>query len=130
MKKIKRILCLFLSFTIFCFQSMVVVSAEEFRLDEDSVLIDGFNPPENATIIHYLNSSAKPYTKIANRVDELWVGDHHRFTVALNRRVNAEISWFSSNPEVASIDKRTGELTALSAGTTVITMKDSVNNIK
>ena len=93
-------------------------------------IVDGFTPPKNTTIIHHFNTTEEPYTKIANGVSELWVGDHHRYTVVENRRDSVKIRWYSSNPEVAGINKVTGELTAFSVGTTTITMWDSVNKLK
>ena len=87
--------------------------------------------PTDRSIVFYLNNTTqRPYTKIANKVDILWVGEHHRFTVAANRRESVSVSWTSSKPEVAEIDAVTGELTALAVGKTKITMKDSKNNAK
>ena len=127
--KIRRIVGL-LCLSLVTMLGAVPVQAAEYQLDDEVVLTDGCIPPEDATIIHYLNSASKPYTKIANRIEDLWVGEHHRFTVALNQRTKAKISWSSSNPEVAEIDAVTGELTALSVGTTTVTMRDSVSKAK
>lgn len=91
------------------------------------IIKDGFTPPKNTTIIHYLNDHGDGFTKVANRIDSLYVGEHHRFTVALNVRKTATIRWYSSNKEVATIGEKTGNLTAKAAGTTTITMKDLKN---
>lgn len=127
MKKLKRtLLCLGLA-SILCFsQGAAAADAASYEVD-GCIIEDGFVPPEHETIVHHQNNSSKPYTKIANAAAKLWVGEHHRFTVVENRRKDVKIRWYSSNPEVASIDKVTGELTAYSAGTTIITMRDSVN---
>ena len=125
----KKFICFVLIF-VFCFSQDIIVSkAGSFQIG-DYVIVDGFTPPNNETIVHHQNNSSSPYTKIANAVTELWVGEHHRFTVVENRRKSVKIRWYSSNPEVASIDKITGELTAHSAGTVTITMQDSANKTK
>ncbi len=125
----KRVLCFILAFIFIFLQTATNIYAGSYEID-DKVIVDGFTPPKDTTIIHHFNTAEKPYTKIANAVNELWVGDHHRYTVVENRRDNVKIRWYSSNPEVAGINKVTGELTALSAGTTTITMWDSVNKLK
>ncbi len=92
---------------------------------------EGHTPPKDATIIHILNDkNEKPYTKAANVVSELTVGESHRFTVAANQRTKVAVTWQSSNPEVAQIDKITGELKALSAGTATITLCDTINAVE
>ncbi|MBQ9118633.1 MAG: hypothetical protein IJY09_01085, partial [Lachnospiraceae bacterium] len=88
--KIRRIVGL-LCLSLVTMLGAVPVQAAEYQLDDEVVLTDGCIPPEDATIIHYLNSASKPYTKIANRIEDLWVGEHHRFTVALNQRTKAKI---------------------------------------
>ena len=125
----KKFICFVLIF-VFCFSQNIIVSkADSFQVG-DCEIVDGFTPPNNETIVHHQNNSSSPYTKIANAVTELWVGEHHRFTVVENRRKEVKIRWYSSNPEVASIDKITGELTAHSAGTVTIIMQDSANKTK
>lgn len=123
----KMFVCFVLALFLVISQTVAGIAAAECGIDD---IVDGFTPPKNTTIIHYLNTAEKPYTKIANAVSELWVGDHHRFTVVANKRENVKVRWYSSDPEVASINKSTGELTALSAGTATITMWDRVNKAK
>lgn len=126
----KQIFCIVVALLLCFLQNAVPAMAGVYVVDESCTVQDGFEPPENETIVHYLNTGAKAYTKIANAVDELWVGEHHRFNVAANRRTKVTIHWYSSDKKVAEIDKVTGELTALSAGTTTITMWDTANKTK
>ena len=125
----EKFICFVLIF-VFCFSQDIIVSKAGSVQINDCVIVDGFTPPNHETIVHHQNNSSSPYTKIANAVTELWVEEHHRFTVVENRRKEVKIRWYSSNPEVASIDKITGELTAHSAGTVTITMQDSANKTK
>ncbi len=126
----KRFLCVGLSIILYSSHAGTVTYAGNYEVDENTVIEDGFLSPENTTIVHELDTGAAPYTLIANPVDELWVGEHHRFTVAANRREKVSIRWYSSNPKVAKINKKTGELTALSGGNVTITMHDTVNKVK
>lgn len=112
------------------FEECTVCQAATYTYRGDRSITDGFTPPENATIIYTTSSSGKAYTKIANRIEELYVGNHHRFTVAANNRDRVEVYWFSSNPKVAGINKKTGELTAYTAGKTTITLWDKANKTK
>ena len=126
----KRLITLFLALVLCLAHGSVSAKADSCKIDDYNIIVDGFTPPENETIIHHISTGAKAYTKIANRVNELYVGEHHRFTAVANNRKSAKVTWASSKPEIAQINKKTGELTALAAGTTVITMWDSVNKAK
>ncbi|MBQ9118634.1 MAG: leucine-rich repeat protein [Lachnospiraceae bacterium] len=128
----KKIVVLILCFVLFLMQNSILAEAAFYlnEEDEDSVLISAETITKDETIVYWLNSSMKPYTLIANKVNELWVGEQHRFTVAANQRKEVSIMWSSSNMEVASIDKITGELVAHTPGTTRITMRDKRNHTK
>ena len=135
---IKNFICLLLVFLVFCLQKIVSVSAGE------PVSSGGFTPPEDTTIVFepYRLGQHIPFAEnvwsetqrceqerkqilngvvwIANEVDDLWVGDNHRFTVISG--IEESFRWYSSNPEVAVINPKTGELTALKRGQTNITV--------
>lgn len=111
-----------------CFGENTLSRAETYSVGKISIA-DGYVPPTNKTIIHYLNEEQVAYTKIANKVTELYVGEHHRLTVALNKRTNATIRWYSSDKKVATIGLKTGNIVAKMSGKTTIAMKDLTNKV-
>ena len=125
----KRLITLFLALVLCLVTGSTPVQAT-YRIDSENEIVDGFTPPENETIIHHVTTGAKAYTKIANKVETLYLGEHHRFTVVANKRENVKITWTSSNPEIVNVYNLTGEVTALSIGTATITMRDSENKTK
>lgn len=124
----KRILSVFVICVVLLSLGENVLIKAETYLDNNNYVSDGYIPAKNNTIIHIINDGKTPYTKIANKVTELYVGEHHRLTVALNGKKTATIRWYSSNKAVATIGLKTGNITANAPGKTTITMKDTKNN--
>lgn len=136
------------------------VSAEEtsFRqslVDRMQNIGDGFIPPEDETIQYlwddiigkqplgkpfrgklYRNSLIRILGKnnssvwIANEIDEIPCGQHHRFTLLVLGGEKQEVFWHSSRPDIARIDAKTGEMTATGEGRVRIWVTNRFGRIK
>ncbi len=70
------------------------------------------------------------YMDINKKRETLYVGDIYTFMATAYGIDYKTVYWSSSNKAVATIDKSSGQLKALSAGTTVITAKDDKSRVK
>lgn len=70
------------------------------------------------------------YMDIYRKTNKINIGDIFTFEATSYGIAYNQIYWSSSNKAVATIDKISGQLKALSAGTTVITAKDNKSRIK
>lgn len=69
----------------------------------------------------------KPSVTITKKVSELFIGDTS-YLGASTGDSNRMVTWSSSNPSVATVDKYNGKLTAVKAGKVTITASCTFNN--
>ncbi len=72
----------------------------------------------------------KSFIDITRKTTKLYTGDIFTFEATPYGIKENTVYWFSSNKEVATINRDSGQLKALSAGVTVITVKDIKSRLK
>lgn len=72
----------------------------------------------------------KPSITITSMPKEITVGTPFLFYAVPNGIKNASLTWYSSDPSIATIDKKSGMFQALSLGTVKITVKDVKSGVK
>ncbi|MDE7210476.1 MAG: leucine-rich repeat domain-containing protein, partial [Lachnospiraceae bacterium] len=68
--------------------------------------------------------------QIANKIDEIPCGQHHRFTLFVSGGEKQEVFWHSSRPDIARIDAKTGEMTAMGEGRVRVWVTDCSGRVK
>ncbi|MBQ9118731.1 MAG: leucine-rich repeat protein [Lachnospiraceae bacterium] len=126
-QKLRAILCLLLTIKQITKVHCISVQAREYDCVQ---MVEGVVPPSEQTIVFDIEDTTKnPYTKIANGLSRLWVGEEHRFTLAVNQRESVSVKWSSTDEAVAVITPDTGELTAVAPGRVRIVATDFANHV-
>lgn len=130
-------------------------SPDRYLAERLQNLGDGVVPPEDETIQYLwdnligMPSHGKPFHKnscrnslvrgldkknsfvrIANKIDEIPCGQHHRFTLFVSGGEKQDVFWHSSRPDIARIDAKTGEMTAMGEGRVRVWVTDCSGRVK
>lgn len=83
---------------------------------------------------HYISKVTikviNPSIEISSFIKEIDTGDNYTWVGKTNGITKAKFSWSSSDTEVATIDKKTGLLTAISEGSTTVTLEETKTKLK